>query len=107
MPQPFFQPPRNAHRAVLGYTGLSFVIYDLRHTFATRFYQTTKDVVALKEVLGHSSLRTVMKYVHVSAEQSGERPHPAHAEKPLRYCSWRSGDGGRKTGRFPLLLTTL
>jgi len=68
MPQPFFQPPRNAHRAVLGYTGLSFVIYDLRHTFATRFYQTTKDVVALKEVLGHSSLRTVMKYVHVSAE---------------------------------------
>jgi len=47
---------------------LAFVVYDFRHTFATRFYQTTLDVVALKEVLGHSNLRTIMKYVHVSQD---------------------------------------
>jgi integrase len=58
----------NAHKAVLESRGLAFVLYDLRHTFATRFYQATKDVVALKEVLGHSNLRTIMKYVHVSRE---------------------------------------
>jgi integrase len=58
----------NAHKAVLNSAGLVFVLYDLRHPFATRFYQATKDVVALKEVLGHSNLRTIMKYVHVSRE---------------------------------------
>ena len=58
----------NAHKAVLDSKGLAFVLYDLRHTFATRFYQATKDVVALKEVLGHSNLRTIMKYVHVNRE---------------------------------------
>jgi integrase len=58
----------NAHQAVLDATGLAFVLYDLRHTFATRFYERTKDVVALKDVLGHSNLRTIMKYVHINGE---------------------------------------
>ena len=58
----------NAHAAVLKATGLAFVIYDFRHTFATRFYEATRDVVALKEVLGHANLRTIMKYVHVSQD---------------------------------------
>ena len=38
-----------------------FVLYSLRHTFATWFYDSTKDLVALKEVLGHSDLRTVLR----------------------------------------------
>ncbi len=41
-----------------------FGLYSLRHTFATWFYDTTKDLVALKEVLGHSDLRTVLRYVN-------------------------------------------
>jgi integrase len=57
-----------AHARVLDATGLALVLYDLRHTFATRFYQATKDVVALKDVLGHANLRTIMRYVHVSRE---------------------------------------
>lgn len=43
-----------------------FGLYSLRHTFATWFYDATKDVVALKEVLGHSDLRTVLRYVNDS-----------------------------------------
>ena len=43
-----------------------FVLYSLRHTFATWFYDSTKDLVALKEVLGHSDLRTVLRYVNDS-----------------------------------------
>ena len=43
-----------------------FTLYSLRHTFATWFYDATKDLVALKEVLGHSDLRTVMRYVNDS-----------------------------------------
>ncbi len=41
-----------------------FGLYSLRHTFATWFYDTTKDLVALKEILGHSDLRTVLRYVN-------------------------------------------
>ena len=43
-----------------------FSLYSLRHTFATWFYDATRDMVALKEVLGHSDLRTVMRYVNES-----------------------------------------
>ena len=43
-----------------------FSLYSLRHTFATWFYDRTKDLVALKEVLGHSDLRTVLRYVNDS-----------------------------------------
>ena len=50
-------------RAVEGKVPL-FGLYSLRHTFATWFYDTTKDLVALKEVLGHSDLRTVLRYVN-------------------------------------------
>jgi site-specific recombinase XerD len=57
----------NAHKAVLEASGLAFVIYDFRHNFATRFSEVTGgDVVALKAILGHANLRTVMRYVHIS-----------------------------------------
>jgi integrase len=59
----------NAHKRVLKESGLAFVVYDLRHTFATRFAEATNgDVVALAAILGHANLRTVMRYVHVSRE---------------------------------------
>ena len=57
-----------AHVAILEASGLAFVVYDLRHTFATRFYEATRDVEALRKVLGHSNLRTIQKYVHVSQD---------------------------------------
>jgi integrase len=47
----------------------TFVVYDLRHTFATRFAEATAgDVVALAAILGHANLCTVMRYVHLSRE---------------------------------------
>lgn len=59
----------NSHKRVLKESGLAFVIYDFRHTFATRFAEATSgDVVALASILGHQNLRTVMRYVHVSRE---------------------------------------
>ncbi len=59
----------NAHGRVLEASGLAFVTYDFRHTFATRFAEATNgDVVALAAILGHANLRTVMRYVHISRE---------------------------------------
>jgi integrase len=63
----------NAHDAILEKAAadgivLKFVIYDFRHTFATRAAQAGIDLASLAALLGHSSLRVVMKYVHPTAE---------------------------------------
>jgi integrase len=84
----------NAHGKILEKFGLAFVIYDFRHTFATRFAEATGgDVVALAAILGHSNLRTVMRYVHVSREhQKVQMRQFVLAEERRRAQSW-SGFG--------------
>ena len=45
--------------------GVSFVLYDLRHTFGTRQATEEKtDPFTLAAIMGHANLRTIMKYVH-------------------------------------------
>ena len=44
------------------------VLYDLRHTFATRAAQQGMPLPTLASVLGHSSLRQIQKYVHPTQE---------------------------------------
>jgi integrase len=63
--------------------GLRFVLYDLRHTFATRMAEAGVDLATLAAILGHSSLRTVMRYVHPTAEHQ--------REAMLRYDGVRAG----------------
>ena len=43
-----------------------------RHTFATYFLRKTKDLTALKEILGHSELRETLIYAHVLDESMQE-----------------------------------
>ena len=45
-----------------------FVMYDLRHTFATRMAQVGVDLATLAAILGHNSIRIVERYVHPVAE---------------------------------------
>jgi len=47
---------------------LNFVLYDWRHTFATRMAQAGVDLATLAAILGHGSLRVVQKYVHPTAD---------------------------------------
>jgi integrase len=53
-----------AHDMVIKHAGLSFVLYDLRHTFATRTAAAGCPLLTLARILGHASLRTIQKYVH-------------------------------------------
>jgi integrase/recombinase XerD len=41
----------------------------LRHTYASLFYKKTKDVLLLKERLGHDNIRTTMRYTHLDEEK--------------------------------------
>jgi integrase len=46
---------------------LRFVLYDFRHTFATRLAQAGIDLATIAAILGHSSIRIVERYVHPTA----------------------------------------
>jgi site-specific recombinase XerD len=39
--------------------------HKLRHTFATHYYDKTKDLRRLQEILGHSSSKTTDIYAHI------------------------------------------
>lgn len=51
---------------------LGFVVrlHKMRHTFATRFYQGSRDIVSLQTILGHRRITTTMIYTHVLPEQT-------------------------------------
>lgn len=57
-----------AHNKACNESGVALGIYSLRHTFATRFYRATKDIESLRRVLGHADLKTLLRYVHIDAD---------------------------------------
>lgn len=61
-----------AHDRVCGDAGVTFRLYDLRHTFATRAIEAGVPVAIVAALLGHSGLRTIHRYVHPSAEAQRE-----------------------------------
>jgi integrase len=48
-----------------------FTFHDLRHTFGTRLADAGVDVVKIKELMGHASIVTTMRYMH--ATDQGKR----------------------------------
>jgi len=50
-----------------GITGLTF--HDLRHTFASRLVRKGADLITVKDLLGHSSVRTTERYSQSNREQ--------------------------------------
>jgi integrase len=59
---------QNVHCNVLKEARLAFVVYDFRHTAATRWAERGMDIATLAKVLGHANLRSVMRYIHISQE---------------------------------------
>ena len=65
-----FQKPTESldkqHLTTINSLGYKFRLYDCRHTFATRAVENGIDLLTLSQILGHSSLRMVMRYSHPS-----------------------------------------
>ena len=49
----------------------NFTFHDLRHTFGIRLADAGVDVVKIKELMGHASIVTTMRYIH--ATDQGKR----------------------------------
>lgn len=61
-----------AHRKICDRAGLTFCLYDLRHTFATRMAERGMPLTTLASILGHSGLRCVMRYIHPGQQTMNE-----------------------------------
>ena len=46
----------------------TFRLYDLRHTFGSRMAMAGADLPTLKELMGHSTITTTMRYIHPTPE---------------------------------------
>ena len=77
-----------------GIKGLRF--HDLRHTFATRLIEAGIDIVTIRDLLGHSSVRLTERYTHSKSELKHRAVEALTAKKPeILSRGWHAeGKGG-------------
>jgi integrase len=65
-----------------------FTFHDLRHTFASRLVRSGVDLITIKDLLGHYSVKTTERYTHSNREQK---------RKAVEILS--KNKGGKKPGK--------
>ena len=87
------------HAAALKKAGVSFVLYDCRHTFATRAIERGMELPKLMAILGHSNLRSIMKYVHMTQAHIDDGMRKFEAAVLPGACPVDAGQNGEEMGK--------
>lgn len=61
-----------------------FRIHDLRHTGATRTLRASKDLKAVQEMLGHTDIKTTMRYAHAMKDDVAEAMNARQTDEAAR-----------------------
>ena len=74
---------KTAHMAAIRRSEVAyFRLYDLRHTFATRFVEAGGDLVTLQALMGHSDIKMVTRYAHPTQQHQFDAIKKMQARKP-------------------------
>lgn len=63
----------------VGLESKNYTIHTIRHSFATHLVDNGTDLHTIKELLGHSSLQTTMKYMHLTSKRIDQIVNPYDA----------------------------
>ena len=65
--------------ADIGLTSKHYTVHTIRHSFATHLVDNGIDLHTVKELLGHSSMQTTLRYMHLSAKRTAAIVNPYDA----------------------------
>ena len=88
------------HPAALKKADVSFVLYDCRHTFATRAVERGMELPKLMAILGHTNLRSIMKYVHMTQVHMDDGMRKFQAAILPGTCPVAAGQNGEEIGKL-------
>ncbi|MFA4084368.1 tyrosine-type recombinase/integrase [Mycobacteroides salmoniphilum] len=71
-----------------------WTMHKLRHRFATRAYQRTRNLRALQQLLGHASVATTQIYTAVDDDEMRETMLAASDSAPRPWTRWASSAAG-------------
>jgi integrase len=78
-----------------------FRIHDLRHTGATRTLRASKNLRAVKEMLGHADIKTTMRYAHALVDDVAEAMTARVADEAARRAAHDSRIKSRENPEQP------
>ena len=62
--------------AQIGLASKHYTVHTIRHSFATHLVDNGTDLHTVKELLGHSSLQTTMRYMHLTSKRTKGMVNP-------------------------------